>query len=106
MGKTTTLVKSLRRFGQSLWPEYSLQAMYLFGSRATGKERKDSDVDLLLVSPVFRRQRRLRRAPPLYLRWDLDYPVDFICLTPEEFQRKKKEIGIVQEAVKAGIKIL
>lgn len=106
MGKTTTLVKSLRRFGQSLLPEYSLQAMYLFGSRATGKARRDSDVDLLLVSPKFRRQRRLRRAPPLYLKWDLEYPVDFICLTPEEFQRKKNEIGIVQEAVKAGIKVM
>ena len=106
MGKKTTLAQSLQQFGRSLWPDYPLEAMYLFGSRATGTARRDSDVDLLLVSPKFKRQRRLRRAPPLYLRWSLDYPVDFVCLTPEEFQRKKKEIGIVQEVVKSGIKII
>ena len=106
MGKKTTLARSLQQFGRLLRPDYPLKAMYLFGSRATGTARRDSDVDLLLVSPKFKRQRRLRRAPPLYLRWNLDYPVDFICLTPKEFQKKKKEIGIVQEAIKSGIKII
>lgn len=106
MDKKTILAKSLQKFGREISPEYPLQAMYLFGSRATGKARKDSDVDLLLVSPVFRGKRRLRRAPILYLKWDLDYPVDFICLTPEEFRKKKNEIGVVQEAVKYGVKII
>lgn len=106
MGKKTALAAFLQQFVQTLSPEYPLQALYLFGSRATGKFRDDSDVDLLVVSPAFRRKRRLRRAPPLYLKWDLKYPVDFVCLTPEEFQKKKKEIGIVQEALKRGIRIV
>lgn len=106
MGKKTALAKLLKKFVHSISSEYPIKKMYLFGSQATGKAGKSSDVDLLLVSPVFRGKRRLRRAPSLYLKWDLDYPVDFVCLTPEEFNKKKKETGIVQEAVKFGIRIV
>ena len=77
--------------------------MVLFGSRAWGKPNKHSDVDLILVSEKFRRKRWLNRSPDLYMMWDLKYPVDFLCYTPEEFERKKKQFGIVQQAVKNGI---
>jgi len=103
---TQKLIGSLKDFAESISHEYPLRSMYLFGSRATGKVRKDSDVDLIMVSSKFRGKRRLQRSPPLYMMWDLDYPVDFVCLTPEEFRKRKKEIGIVREAVKKGIKIL
>ena len=79
--------------------------MILFGSQATGKTHKNSDVDLIIVSKNFEGIERLNRAPDLYLRWDLDYPVDILCYTPKEFNRKKKFIGIVQQAVKEGIEI-
>lgn len=106
MDKKTKITLSLRKFAKEIAGEYPLDSLYLFGSQATGKARKDSDVDLLLVSPVFRGKRKLRRSPPLYLKWNLDYPVDFLCLTPEEFHQRKKEIGVVQEAIKFGIKIV
>lgn len=105
MGQNTKLIKSLHNFKKQISKEYFLHSMYLFGSRASGKARKDSDVDLLLISPIFRGKRRLKRSPSLYLKWNLDYPVDFICLTPEEFQKKKKQIGIVREAIESGIEI-
>jgi hypothetical protein len=31
--------------------------------------------------------------------------VDFICYTPEEFEKLKKEVSIVSEALKEGIEI-
>jgi hypothetical protein len=31
--------------------------------------------------------------------------VDFICYTPEEFEKLKKEVSIVSEAFKEGIEI-
>lgn len=105
MDKKTDLVKSLKRFAEEISDEIKVDKMYFFGSRATGKAKKWSDVDLLLVSKNFVGKRKLRRAPPLYMKWNLNYPVDFICLTPKEFQVKKNEIGVVQEAVKKGIKI-
>jgi hypothetical protein len=36
---------------------------------------------------------------------DLNYPVDFLCYTPEEFNKLKKEVSIVSEALKEGIEI-
>jgi uncharacterized protein len=105
MGKKETLIKNLSRFAENISHEYPLKKMILFGSQATGKPHTDSDVDLILVSDKFRRKRRLARSPPLHLKWDLDYPVDFICYTPEEFERKKKLIGIVKQAVEEGIEI-
>ena len=105
MDKRTDLVKSLKKFAEEISTEVPIDKMYLFGSRATGKIKKSSDVDLLLVSKGFIGKRRLKRAPPLYMKWNLQYPVDFVCLTPKEFREKKNAAGVVQEAVKKGIKI-
>ncbi len=100
------LKKYLQKFADEISPEYSLDSLYLFGSQAWGKPRKDSDVDLLVVSKGFHGKRKLQRAPPLYMKWNLNYPVDFICLTPQEFNKKKKEISIVQEVIERGIRIV
>ena len=105
MGHKGALVKELQHFAGRISKEYPLKKMILFGSQVTGKAGRDSDVDLILVSEKFRKQGILKRSPPLYLQWDLDYPVDFLCYTPEEFLKKKKQISIVQQAVKEGIEI-
>ena len=39
------------------------------------------------------------------MKWPLDLPADFICYTPEEFEKLKKEVSIVSEALKEGIEI-
>ena len=72
---------------------------------ATGKTHKWSDVDLVVVSKKFRRKGIMDRASNLYIEWNLDYPVDFLCYTPEEFDKLNKQITIVREAVKEGIEI-
>ena len=105
MGKKESLVRQLRAFAREIAPDYLLQKMILFGSQATGKPHKDSDVDLIIVSTKFSGVPRVERSPDLYLRWELDYPVDFLCYTPEEFKRKKKQIGIVQKAVEEGVEV-
>lgn len=37
--------------------------------------------------------------------WDLNYPVDFLGYTPEEFNKLRKRIIIVKHAVEEGIEI-
>ena len=106
MDKRTSLKKELNGFVKKISVKYSLEQMYLFGSRARGRAKKWSDVDLLLVSKAFQGKKSLKRAPPLNMAWDLEYPVDFICLTPKEFEAKKKEFGIVQEVLKHGIRLI
>ena len=99
--KKSKLIKDLKRFKI----ENKIEKMYLFGSMAHGRVSRWSDVDLIIVSKRFRRKGILKRSPPLHMRWNLKYPVDLLCYTPEEFNKLKNQITIVREAVENGIEI-
>lgn len=85
--------------------KFPITKMVLFGSRVTGKFHKDNDVDLIIVSPKFRGLNFFKRGSSMYKFWDYDLPVDFLCYTPEEFDRLSKRITIVSQALKEGVKI-
>jgi len=97
----TRIINELKKFKK----ENKINKIIFFGSRRNNKYTKYSDVDLILVSPQFRELKSYKRAPTIRLKWNLDYPVDMLCYTPEEFERRKKEPTIVREAVKGGIEI-
>lgn len=105
MDKKKDLVKKLKVFRELVNNEIPINKFILFGSFAHGNPHKWSDVDLIVVSPKFRRKKSYKRARKLYDYWNLDYPVDFLCYTPEEFNKLKKQITIVRQAVKEGISI-
>ncbi len=67
----------------------------LFGSRARGDARPDSDIDLLVVMPVARTVRETRLAISLALP-DLPVPVDVIVTTPEDFAWRKDVVGTIE----------
>ncbi len=104
MDKGKNLIRKLEKFKQVLSKEKRVDKMFLFGSRATGKAKKNSDVDLMIVSPSFKGI-KYGRAIGLRRYWKLPYPVDFLCYTPEEFEEKSEKITIVREALKTGIEI-
>ncbi|OGI15291.1 hypothetical protein A3K63_05080 [Candidatus Micrarchaeota archaeon RBG_16_49_10] len=85
--------------------DYEIERIVFFGSRATGDYGKHSDVDLILVSKKFRGKSFLKRPLGLHRYWKMKYPVDFICYTPEEFEKLSKGVTIVQQALKKGIEI-
>ncbi len=95
------IIRELRRFKK----ENGISRIIFFGSRRNRKYNKYSDVDLVVISPKFRRLRSFKRAPTLRLKLNLSYPVDMLCYTPEEFERKKSRPTIVREAVKTGVEI-
>jgi uncharacterized protein len=106
MGPSTDgLVRQLQHFRGRIQARYKVEKMILFGSRAHGKTHRFSDVDLIIVSPRFRRKNIIARASPLHLEWDLDLPVDFLCYTPEEFAALSRRPSLVQEALREGIPI-
>ena len=78
----------------------------MFGSRARGDNFNDSDYDIIIVSPDFANILFTQRIAKMYDFWK-HYPLDIepICYTPEEFEKKKKQIGLVQQAVKEGIEL-
>jgi hypothetical protein len=89
----------LGRLVRALQPE----RVILFGSRARGEHRATSDYDLLIVSGRFRKVRWIERASLAIRLWDLPVDLEPICLTPEEFRKRSKEISIVGEAVQDGV---
>jgi predicted nucleotidyltransferase len=64
----------------------------LFGSAASGRMNRDSDVDLLIVEPDTSDQRqeysRIIRA-----LWDLGYPFDVLFIDTEWFEKSKDVVG-------------
>ena len=74
-----------------------------FGSRVRGDAISTSDLDLILVSPGFAAIPFLRR--PVHVLELLDYPggLELLCYTPEEFEEKRRELGIVHVALEEGI---
>lgn len=66
----------------------------LFGSRATGEARTDSDLDLLVIcdEPMSKREVQLaiRRLFPVQ-----NFSMDVFVLTSDEFERQKKVVSTV-----------
>jgi hypothetical protein len=65
-----------------------------------------SDLDLILVSPDFHGQAftdRINCIYNYYELWKEPYPLEIICYTPEEFEKKRQQIGMVKDATEQGI---
>ncbi|MFH1425429.1 MAG: nucleotidyltransferase domain-containing protein [archaeon] len=105
MGKRESMIKKLKEFKSEIMRDLAVKKMFLFGSRANGRPHRWSDVDLVIVSNKFRNISFRKRATKMYDYWYLDYPVDFLCYTSDEFEKKKKQLGIVRQAVKEGIEL-
>lgn len=105
MDKRKIIEKELSNFKKNLSAIININKVVFFGSFARGDFRRDSDIDLIIVSSDFRGIEFRKRALGFYKYWSLDYPFDFLCYTPEEFNRLKYKSNIVREAVKEGIEI-
>ena len=95
----------VRQFIDSLKRDFRLDKVILFGSRTTGTWLNDSDYDLIIVSPDFAGVAFIKRMAVVYRYWQADVPLEALCYTPEEFEKKSGRIGIVGEAIRTGIEI-
>ena len=83
--------------------KYKPEKIILFGSRARGDHFKTSDIDLLIISKAFAGLTWRDRIIGVFGRWDKKEMLEPICLTPEEFEIRRKQLGIVQQAAKEGV---
>ena len=105
MDKKNSIIKKLKIFKSNLNEEVPIKKMIFFGSRVTGKPHRWSDIDLIIVSKKFQNKKFRYRPIGFYKYWKLDYPVDFLCYSPREFNNLKKQVTIVRDAAKNGIEI-
>lgn len=98
-------IKELKEFIKRVSEEFRIKEIILFGSRANGTEKKDSDIDLIIVSPDFEGMNFFQRGASMYNYWTLNVPVDFLCYTEKEFNFLKKRISVVKDSLENGIVI-
>lgn len=105
MGASPALLAELRGFRRVLETELGPATVFLFGSQATGRGGPESDLDILVVSRAFEGKSTLQRAMMVDPAWDLPLPVDFLCYTPEEFERLRRQTSIVSAALREGVEV-
>ncbi|MFQ6128417.1 MAG: nucleotidyltransferase domain-containing protein [Thermoplasmata archaeon] len=105
MDEREKIVGELKTFRNRMSKHYPIVELIFFGSIARGEFREDSDIDLIIVSEKFKGMNFIRRAARAYDFWNLDFPVDFLCYTPKEFEERKRRIGLVSQALEEGIAI-
>ncbi|MBS3169570.1 nucleotidyltransferase domain-containing protein [Candidatus Woesearchaeota archaeon] len=98
-------LKLLKNQVQKIKKRYHPEKIILFGSRARGDNLKDSDIDILVVSRQFQNMNWRERIQGVFGTWDKKQMLEPICLTPEELEKRKKQLGIVQQALREGIEI-
>ena len=92
----------IRRMIQRIAERFDPDRIILFGSRARGTARPDSDVDLLVVLPVQGSCRRKAVEIGVSLA-DRTLPLDLIVVTPEQFERERDQIGsVLRDAAREG----
>jgi len=99
------IIKGIEKFIEKLKKRIVVKRVIFFGSRTTKSFEEDSDIDLIIVSPNFEGKNFFDRVNEVYNYWELDYPIDFLCYTPKEFNKLKKQISIITEALKQGVEI-
>jgi len=88
----------VRRIVETAQPE----KVILFGSRARGDARPDSDFDVLVIKESD--EPRYRRDAPLYVALaGLEVPVDVMVYTPEEIHEwSEVPLAFITTAVREG----
>jgi predicted nucleotidyltransferase len=95
-------IREIEEFGERIGRQFEAERVILFGSYATGKITKDSDIDLLVVANTSlsppQRYGAVRR-----LLADVPCSFDIIVKTPAEYDRLRSVVNnIVYFADKYG----
>jgi len=83
--------------------EYDPQHLILFGSRATGTPREDSDIDLLIVAERFREIPFVDRRYHVKTTLAPVRGLDLLCYTPEEFEQLRDGFGLVADICRENL---
>jgi predicted nucleotidyltransferase len=94
--------KAIARLCKRIADQFSPERIILFGSRAYGRARRDSDVDLLVVMRY--RGMSMRKAAEIRNRVEPEFPVDLIVRSPRELE-KRTALGdqFIGEIVRKGL---
>lgn len=81
------------------------QRIILFGSYARGVPGPDSDIDLLIVMDVEGSTRQKANEIDMLMA-DRRIPMDFIVITPEQYERQKNMVGTIIRQIEREGKVI
>ena len=85
--------------------EFKPERVIIFGSRVRGTANKESDIDIIVISSYFANSPFLGRMPLVLRKVPFPKHVDYICYTPEEYDRIKNESSLIIDAQEDSIEI-
>jgi len=80
--------------------------VYLFGGYARGNWLYDSDIDLIVASPVFKNLNMSERYVLIRRMLPSIVSVELLLYTPEEFEKMKRKSIVIQDAEEYWVKLL
>lgn len=98
----------LQEYLNNLQGSLEVEKTILFGSATRGEMHRDSDIDLIVISPNFQGMdfiKRLTLLTKLRRGMKRSAPMDIIGYTQKEFDRLSKESVVLAEAKEEGILI-
>ena len=100
----------VERFRREVLPRltaaFAPSRVIAFGSRVRGDALKDSDLDVIVVAEAFAAVPWLDRPVRVAEACDIRFGVELLCYSPEEYERKRSELGIVQTAHAEGLVLM
>ena len=103
-GRKTAITGIVSSYVKALQEQMTVKKVYLFGSRARGSARPDSDIDLAVISADAGSSKRLYDvmawASLAALR--VDPNIEPVIMTPQEIAKPEKG-SLAEEVLKTGI---
>ncbi len=98
----TAIPPSVHRYLARVREMFSIDAAYLFGSYATGRQREESDIDLAIVSSDFSGIRFKDSGALGAMTWGIDTRIEPWGFRPEDFT---DDHILPAEILRTGIRI-
>ncbi len=100
--------EKVKDYVEKLSSHIEVEETILFGSRARGTGDKNSDIDLIIISPDFKDMHFMKRLTWLSKMRGEEFMspgMDIFGYTREEFKRAARESTVLEEARKKGVAI-
>ncbi len=106
MGTKRIITQELKKYISRIRKEIPIEKAYLVGSWACGKAKKDSDVDLLVLSKAFNAMDFDKRLSIVYRNTDgIDFDLHIHPVTKDELDRASTltSLGIMRVGKKIAL---
>lgn len=100
------VLEVIKDYLKNLEGKITIKKVILFGSAARDKMSRDSDIDLIVISPQFKKMEFMKRLIFLSRARRImkkGFPMDIFGYTPREFEKLSRESIMLGEAKKEGV---